>query len=96
MPLALLLALMAGCDSESEILVRAVAGAFACTFGGPVGCAFYLATSTLAAWEVEAELNAGELPERVPIGKDALGLTRYAYPGLVAEGQTAAVRHLPG
>ncbi|ABK18637.1 ATP-dependent RNA helicase HrpA [Syntrophobacter fumaroxidans] len=47
-----------------------------------------------AAWEREGltSWSFGELPERVPIGKDALGLTRYAYPGLVAEGQTAAVR----
>ena len=34
----------------------------------------------------------GDLPERIPLGKDGLGLAVYAYPGLAAEGLAAAVR----
>jgi ATP-dependent helicase HrpA len=40
----------------------------------------------LTAWDF------GELPRCIELGKDALGLTVNAYPGLVAEGQTAALR----
>ena len=32
------------------------------------------------------------MPQCIELGKDALGLTVCAYPGLVAEGQTAALR----
>jgi ATP-dependent helicase HrpA len=38
----------------------------------------------------------GDLPQRVELGKDALGLPVYAYPGLAAEGQTAAIRLFSG
>ncbi len=34
----------------------------------------------------------GDLPERIVVGRDALGLAVCAYPGLAPEGQTAAVR----
>lgn len=40
----------------------------------------------LTAWDF------GELPQRLELGKDALGLPVCAYPGVVAEGQTAAIR----
>ncbi|NLJ27029.1 MAG: ATP-dependent RNA helicase HrpA [Deltaproteobacteria bacterium] len=36
--------------------------------------------------------NFGELPSKVELGKDSLGLMRYAYPALVAEGETVALR----
>ena len=46
------------------------------------------------SWEKEGltAWDFGELPQRLDLGKDALGLTVWAYPGVVAEGQTAAVR----
>lgn len=34
----------------------------------------------------------GDVPERIDLGQDALGMIRYAYPGLVAEGGTAGLR----
>jgi len=40
----------------------------------------------LTAWELE------DVAPRIPLGKDALGLEIYAYSGLVAEGDTVAVR----
>jgi len=40
----------------------------------------------LAAWEL------GEVAPRIALGKDALGLEIFAYSGLVAEGDTVAVR----
>ena len=46
------------------------------------------------SWE-RAEVTTwdfGDLPQRVELGKDALGLPVYAYPGLAAEGQSAAIR----
>jgi ATP-dependent helicase HrpA len=45
-------------------------------------------------WEKEglSSWSFGDLPESVAIGKDSLGLTRYAWPGLCAEGETVAVR----
>jgi len=45
-------------------------------------------------WEREGltTWDFGELPQCIELGKDALGLTVYAYPGLAAEGQTAALR----
>ena len=36
----------------------------------------------------------GDLPQRIELGKDRIGLTVYAYPALASEGQTAAIRLL--
>lgn len=46
------------------------------------------------AWERTGltSWNFGELPERIEIGRDALGMFRYAYPGLTVEGKTVAIR----
>ncbi len=44
---------------------------------------------SLTAWDF------GDLPQRLALGKDALGFTVWAYPGVVAEGQTAALRLFP-
>ncbi len=46
------------------------------------------------AWEREgiSSWDFGDLPPGIEIGKDALGLMRFAYPGLGAEGKTVAVR----
>jgi ATP-dependent helicase HrpA len=45
-------------------------------------------------WEKEglSSWDFGDLPQRIVLGRDALGLAVYAYPGLAPEGQTAAVR----
>ena len=45
-------------------------------------------------WERENVTNwdFGDLPERIEIGSDALGLPRYAYPGLADESGKVAVR----
>ena len=45
-----------------------------------------------ARWEKEVKGDFGELPPEVQIGKDALGLVRYAYPGLSAEATGVFVR----
>lgn len=39
-----------------------------------------------------AGLDFGDLPERIAIGTDALGIERFAWPGLVDENGTVAVR----
>jgi ATP-dependent helicase HrpA len=45
-------------------------------------------------WEKEGltSWDFGDLPRVVEVGKDGMGLPRYAYPGLVDEGTTLAVR----
>ena len=45
-------------------------------------------------WEREGitAWDFGDLPRRIELGKDALGLVRYAWPSLAAEGETPAVR----
>lgn len=54
-------------------------------------------TAARVKWEREgiASWDFGDLPAKVEIGKDALGLTRYAYPALTAEGDRAAIRLFP-
>ncbi len=42
--------------------------------------------SGLTSWDF------GRLPEKIPLGRDAYGVMRYAYPALRAEGTTVAVR----
>ncbi|MCE5243842.1 MAG: DUF3418 domain-containing protein, partial [Desulfobacteraceae bacterium] len=44
------------------------------------------------AWEKEVREDFGNLPSEIEIGRDALGLIRYAYPGLSAEGGIVSVR----
>ncbi len=46
------------------------------------------------SWEKEGltAWDFGDLPERLELGKDALGFTVWAYPGVTAEGQTASIR----
>ena len=48
-------------------------------------------------WEKEGltHWDFGDLPDRVELEQDALGVIRYAYPALVAEGPTAAIRLFP-
>lgn len=45
-------------------------------------------------WEKEGltSWDFGDLPKEVEIGRDALGLARYGWPGLVDEGSSVAVR----
>ncbi len=45
-------------------------------------------------WEREGitTWDFGSLPHEIEIGQDSLGLSRFAYPGLVAEGDNVAVR----
>ena len=45
-------------------------------------------------WEKEGLTgwDFGDPPQRLELGKDALGFTVWAYPGVVAEGQAAALR----
>lgn len=45
-------------------------------------------------WEKEGLTgwNFGDLPQKIDLGKDSVGVTRYAYPGLVSEGETVALR----
>ncbi len=54
----------------------------------------HLWNSAKKTWEKEgiSSWDFGDLPRRIEIGKDALGLMRYAWPGLAAEGKTVAVR----
>jgi ATP-dependent helicase HrpA len=47
-----------------------------------------------AYWEKEAIgcWNFGPLPDRIELGTDGLGIGRYAYPGIVNEGDSVAIR----